>query len=157
MGPILRDTQGPDPLDLSLEENHRFQVAWPIWVEMSGDHIVEQHVHNLDIANWYLDAHPVSAGGFGFRAQRVAGNMYDFFSIDLEYPGGVHIHSMCRQVHGCWNWVGEDFTLEDRPSVAKKEIPDPYEEVGYPQNPYVPGSPPRWTRPRFGPRCAPCP
>ena len=74
---------------------------WQVWAEMSGDHIVEQHVHNLDIANWFLAAHPVSAVGFGFRAQRVAGNMYDFFSVDFEYPQGVHIHSMCRQVDGC--------------------------------------------------------
>ncbi len=111
---------------------------WQIWVEMSGDHICEQHVHNLDIANWFLDAHPVSAGGFGFRAQRVAGNMFDFFSVDLEYPGGVHVHSMCRQVHGCWNWVGEDFTYErGKPGDFQLEVPDPYEEVGYPNNPYV--------------------
>jgi len=111
---------------------------WQIWVEMSGDHICEQHVHNLDIANWFLDAHPVSAGGFGFRARRVAGNMYDFFSIDLEYPGGVHVHSMCRQVADCWNWVGEDFTYEHgKPGDFKFESPDPYEDVGYHGSPYV--------------------
>ncbi len=85
---------------------------WQLWVEMSGDHICEQHVHNIDVANWFLDSHPVSAGGFGWRARRIAGNMYDFFSVDFEYPHNVHIHSMCRQVGGCWNWVGEDFTYE---------------------------------------------
>ncbi|MCF7708541.1 MAG: Gfo/Idh/MocA family oxidoreductase [Verrucomicrobia bacterium] len=111
---------------------------WQIWVEMSGDHIVEQHVHNIDVANWYLDAHPISAGGFGDRAQRVAGNMYDFFSGDLEYPNGIHIHSMCRQVPGCWDWVGEGFTFEkSKPSNFKLSTPDPYEPVGYHRNPYV--------------------
>ena len=111
---------------------------WQLWVEMSGDHICEQHVHNLDIANWFLDAHPVSAGGFGFRARRVAGNMYDFFSVDLEYPGGIHVHSMCRQVGDCWNWVGEDFTFEHgKPGDFEPKTKDPYEEVGYPPNPYV--------------------
>ncbi|MFP4056241.1 MAG: Gfo/Idh/MocA family protein [Candidatus Brocadiia bacterium] len=85
---------------------------WQLWVEMSGDHIVEQHVHNIDIANWFLGSHPVSAVGFGHRARRKAGNMYDFFSLDLEYPDHIHVHSMCRQVAGCWNWVGEDFTFE---------------------------------------------
>jgi len=111
---------------------------WQLWVEMSGDHICEQHVHNLDIANWFLDAHPVSAGGFGFRARRVAGNMYDFFSVDLEYPNGVHVHSMCRQVGSCWNWVGEDFTFEHgRDGDFESTTPDPYEDVGYHRNPYV--------------------
>ena len=111
---------------------------WQLWVEMSGDHICEQHVHNLDIANWYVGTHPLSAGGFGFRARRVAGNMYDFFSADLEYPGGVHIHSMCRQIGDCWDWVGESFVYErGRPDGWKPTSPDPYEEVGYPSSGYV--------------------
>jgi predicted dehydrogenase len=105
---------------------------------MSGDHIVEQHVHNIDIATWYLDAHPISAGGFGFRARRVAGNMYDFFSVDFEYPNGVYVHSMCRQIDGCWNWVGEDFTFEHgREPGFQVQTPDPYEEPGYPGGDYV--------------------
>jgi myo-inositol 2-dehydrogenase / D-chiro-inositol 1-dehydrogenase len=111
---------------------------WQLWVEMSGDHICEQHVHNLDIANWYIGTHPQSAGGFGFRARRIAGNMYDFFSVDLEYPGGVYVHSMCRQVADCWNWVGESFVYErTKPRDWEPETPDPYEEVGYPPNAYV--------------------
>jgi myo-inositol 2-dehydrogenase / D-chiro-inositol 1-dehydrogenase len=115
----------------------RLISPWQIWVEMSGDHICEQHVHNLDIANWYIGTHPESAGGFGFRARRVAGNMYDFFSVDLEYPNKVHVHSMCRQVSGCWNWVGEDFNYgAPKPEEERVEVPDPYEEAGYPGNPY---------------------
>ena len=111
---------------------------WQLWTEMSGDHICEQHVHNLDIANWFLDAHPVSAGGFGYRVQRKAGNMYDFFSGDLEYPNGIHIHSMCRQIPECWDWVGEEFTYEKKkPGNFKPESKDPYEEVGYPGGGYV--------------------
>ena len=111
---------------------------WPIWLEMSGDHICEQHVHNLDIANWFCGSHPTSAGGFGYRVHRVAGNMYDFFSVDLEYPGNVHVHSMCRQVAGCWDWIGEDFTFEkQKPNGFKLESKDPYEAVGYPGGGYV--------------------
>jgi myo-inositol 2-dehydrogenase/D-chiro-inositol 1-dehydrogenase len=97
---------------------------------MSGDHICEQHVHNIDIANWFLGSHPLSAVGFGYRARRVAGNMYDFFSVDFEYPNGVHIHSTCRQVNGCWNWVGEEFTCE-KEGGGKPQGPDPYADVGY--------------------------
>jgi len=108
---------------------------WQLWVEMSGDHIVEQHVHNIDVANWYLQSHPLSARGFGWRARRKAGNMYDFFSVDLEYPNGVHIHSMCRQVGDCWNWVGEDFTYEK--GGGKPKEPAPYSDLPRKGNDYV--------------------
>jgi predicted dehydrogenase len=82
---------------------------WLNWVEMSGDHICEQHVHNLDVANWFLGRTPRSAVGFGGRARRESGNQFDFFSVDLDYGDNVHIHSQCRQISGCHNFVGELF------------------------------------------------
>ena len=82
---------------------------WLNWSEMSGDHITEQHVHNLDVANWFLGRHPESCVGFGGRARRQSGNQYDFFSLDLDYGDGVHIHSQCRQLSGCFNRIGEFF------------------------------------------------
>jgi len=110
---------------------------WQLWIEMSGDHICEQHVHNLDVANWFLNAHPESAVGFGGRARRIAGNMYDFFSVDLEYPGRIHIHSTCRQVGGCFNWVGEHFTYEkNAPRGYKPKLAIP-EEVPVEGGAYV--------------------
>lgn len=81
---------------------------WLNWIEMSGDHITEQHVHNLDIANWFIGRTPVSAVGFGGRARRESGNSFDFFSVDLDYGKNVHIHSQCRQISGCFNRVGEE-------------------------------------------------
>ncbi|HUS90391.1 MAG TPA: Gfo/Idh/MocA family oxidoreductase [Phycisphaerae bacterium] len=110
---------------------------WQLWVEMSGDHICEQHVHNLDIANWFLNAHPDAAVGFGGRARRVAGNMYDFFSVDLEYPGRIHIHSTCRQIGGCFNWVGEHFTFEKDPPRDYKPTLDRPEEIPFEGGAYV--------------------
>ena len=80
---------------------------WKSFTELSGDHICEQHVHNLDVANWFLGAHPIACVGMGGRARRQTGDQYDFFSVDYEYPDGVHIHSMCRQINGCWRRVGE--------------------------------------------------
>lgn len=82
---------------------------WLNWTELSGDHITEQHVHNLDVGNWYLGRTPVSVVGFGGRARRQTGNQYDFFSLDLDYGDGVHIHSQCRQLSGCYNRIGEFF------------------------------------------------
>jgi predicted dehydrogenase len=83
---------------------------WLNFTETSGDHIVEQHVHNLDVAVWFLGKLPVSAIGFGGRARRETGNMFDFFSIDLDFGDGVHIHSQCRQISGTYQGVGEMFT-----------------------------------------------
>jgi predicted dehydrogenase len=85
---------------------------WGGWCELSGDHIVEQHVHSIDVMNWFLGTHPLNCVSFGGRAKRNGGNMYDFFSSDYEFPGGVHIHSMCRQVNGTWGRVGQMFRGE---------------------------------------------
>jgi len=83
---------------------------WLNFTELSGDHIVEQHVHNLDVAVWFLGKLPVSAIGFGGRARRVSGNMFDFFSVDYDFGNDVHIHSQCRQITGAYGRVGEMFT-----------------------------------------------
>lgn len=83
---------------------------WLNFTELSGDHIVEQHVHNLDVAVWFLGRLPVSALGFGGRARRETGNMFDFFSVDLDFGDDVHIHSQCRQLSGAHQNVGEMFT-----------------------------------------------
>jgi predicted dehydrogenase len=83
---------------------------WLNFTELSGDHIVEQHVHNLDIAVWFLGKLPVSAVGFGGRARRQTGNQFDFFSVDYDFGDGVHIHSQCRQIAGTYQRVGEIFT-----------------------------------------------
>lgn len=83
---------------------------WLNFVEMSGDHIVEQHVHNLDVAIWFLGRLPTTANGFGGRARRTSGNSFDFFSVDFDFGGDVHIHSQCRQIAGTYSRVGELFT-----------------------------------------------
>jgi predicted dehydrogenase len=72
---------------------------WLYFTWLSGDHVVEQHIHNIDVANWVLGAHPVRAAGAGGRQQRTDekfGHVYDHFAVELEYPGGVRVLSMCR-------------------------------------------------------------
>ena len=83
---------------------------WLNFTELSGDHIVEQHVHNLDVAVWFLGRLPIAAVGFGGRARRETGNMFDFFSIDYDFGDDVHIHSQCRQLAGTYQHIGEMFT-----------------------------------------------
>ena len=82
---------------------------WLNFAELSGDHICEQHVHNIDVANWFIGRFPKTALAVGARMRRVSGNQYDFFSADLDYGDGVHIHSMCRQISECKNDVREFF------------------------------------------------
>ena len=80
---------------------------WVNWKWLSGDHIVEQHVHNLDVFTWFFGKKPVKAVGFGAKQRRLSGDQYDMFSVDFEYEGGIHLHSMCRQIDGCVNNVSE--------------------------------------------------
>ena len=80
---------------------------WVNWRWLSGDHIIEQHVHNIDVFTWFSGLKPVSAVGFGSRHRRVTGDQYDNFSIDFTMENGVHLHSMCRQIDGCSNNVSE--------------------------------------------------
>jgi len=82
---------------------------WVSFSSMSGDHIVEQHVHNLDVANWFIGHPPQTALGFGGRARRKTGDQFDFFSLDLDYGNGCRIHSMCRQINGTDGDVREFF------------------------------------------------
>lgn len=86
---------------------------WVYFTWLSGDHIVEQHVHNLDVVNWAMGAHPVRAVGMGGRQARTGpayGHIYDHFAIDYEYEGGCHLMSMCRQIDGCEKNVSESLT-----------------------------------------------
>ncbi len=83
---------------------------WVNWTWQSGDHIVEQHVHNIDVAHWFMGKHPIKAVGFGSRQRRITGDQYDNFSIDFTLDDGRHVHSMCRQINGCANNVTEYFT-----------------------------------------------
>lgn len=84
---------------------------WNYFTWLSGDHFVEQHVHNLDVMNWVIGAHPVRAvSGIGGRQVRTGvehGHIFDHFAVEFEYPGGVSMFSQARQINGCQNLVNE--------------------------------------------------
>jgi myo-inositol 2-dehydrogenase/D-chiro-inositol 1-dehydrogenase len=91
--------------DLEWQMRNWLYLTW-----LSGDHIVEQHVHNIDVVNWAMGAHPVSAEGMGGRQSRISndfGMVFDHFAIDYAYENGAHMMSMCRQVPDCANRVAE--------------------------------------------------
>ncbi|MFA7173174.1 MAG: Gfo/Idh/MocA family oxidoreductase [Kiritimatiellia bacterium] len=117
---------------------------WVNWTEMSGDHIVEQHVHQLDVVNWFLGRIPVKATAIGARHRRRSGNQYDCFSVDFDYGDGVNIHSMCRQISGTSNLVGEHFRTHNCEFVAGAKVVKlldgtelALEDCGHADNPLV--------------------
>jgi predicted dehydrogenase len=84
--------------------------CWPYFVWLSGDHIVEQHLHNMDVLNWAIGSHPVQCLGMGGRQTRTGpefGNIYDHFTVEYEYPGGIRVMSMSSQIEGSTPRVGE--------------------------------------------------
>jgi predicted dehydrogenase len=83
---------------MSLPEYHFYNWFHVDW--LCGDHIVEQHVHNLDRCNWVMQGHPIKAYGAGgrqFHTDR-GGNIYDHFMVEYEYADGTRMVSMCRQI-----------------------------------------------------------
>lgn len=115
---------------------------WLYFTWASGDHIVEQHIHNIDVMNWAIGATPlraISMGGRQVRTQPEYGQIFDHFSTELEYPNGVWITSTCRQIDGCATAVNENIVGTRGRSDPARWISGPDEWVfeGEANNPYV--------------------
>jgi myo-inositol 2-dehydrogenase/D-chiro-inositol 1-dehydrogenase len=92
--------------DLDYQVHNWYHFLW-----LCGDHIAEQHVHNLDVCNWIMKTHPIRCLGMGGRVAPCAdpsvdGNKYNFFAVEFEYPNGVRMHSQCRQINNVDDNVG---------------------------------------------------
>jgi len=83
---------------------------WYYFNWLCGDHIVEQHIHNLDVINWLKDAYPVSAQGQGGRQVRKGkdhGQIFDHHFVEFTYADGSKLFSQCRHIRDCWRNVSE--------------------------------------------------
>jgi myo-inositol 2-dehydrogenase / D-chiro-inositol 1-dehydrogenase len=83
---------------------------WYYFVWTCGDHIVEQHIHNLDVMNWVKKGHPVRANGMGGVEVRKGpdyGEIFDHHCVEFEYEDGSRMFSQCRHINGCWSDVSE--------------------------------------------------
>ena len=94
------------------ESDVEWQIRnWLYFTWLSGDHICEQHVHNLDVINWaFKDVQPETVHGLGgrqFRTDPKYGNIFDHFGVEFSYPNDVQTISMCRQIEGTANNVSE--------------------------------------------------
>ena len=85
----------------------QYQVHnWYHFVWLSGDHIVEQHVHGIDACNWIARGVPVQAtaiGGRQVRAEPGIGEIFDHHCVQYTYADGSHSFSECRQQPGTWS------------------------------------------------------
>lgn len=100
------------PRKLGQTEMEYQMRNWYYFNWLCGDHIVEQHVHNIDVANWAKNAYPVSVQGTGSRAWRTGkdyGEIYDNHAVELTYADGAVIYSQCRHFEGTANRVDETF------------------------------------------------
>jgi myo-inositol 2-dehydrogenase / D-chiro-inositol 1-dehydrogenase len=115
---------------------------WLYFTWLSGDHIVEQHVHNIDVINWAFQALPVKVMGMGGRQARTGpefGNIFDHFAVEYEYPNGVRVMSMCRQTKGAAERVEERLVGTKGVAFGYGEIKSgaPWKFEGQETNPYV--------------------
>jgi predicted dehydrogenase len=85
---------------------------WYYFNWLCGDHILEQHIHNIDVANWFKGGYPVTAQGMGGREVRNGkefGEIFDHHFVEFVYADGTVISSQCRHIPGCMNRVDEVF------------------------------------------------
>jgi myo-inositol 2-dehydrogenase/D-chiro-inositol 1-dehydrogenase len=99
-GPIWHVERTPAMSDMEWQMRNWYYFTW-----LSGDHIVEQHVHNLDKAAWVMkDQYPKSAVGLGGRQVRTDpkfGHIFDHHAVIFEYDNGARLFSFCRQMQNC--------------------------------------------------------
>jgi predicted dehydrogenase len=115
---------------------------WNYFTWLSGDHIVEQHVHNIDIAHWVMKGPPQKCIALGGRQQRTGpefGHIYDHFAVEFEWPGGARIASYCRQNDNTAGRVSEFFVGTKGKTNAAGGIwgESPFDFKGANPNPYV--------------------
>jgi predicted dehydrogenase len=114
---------------------------WLYFAWLSGDHITEQHVHNLDVCNWAMKGHPVKAtslGGRQVRTDMAYGHIFDHFATEYEYANGVKMLSMCRQIDNTASRVSEHIVGSKGTSNAQSiKAAKAWRFEGDRTNPYV--------------------
>lgn len=118
---------------------------WLYYTWLSGDHIVEQHVHNLDAINWAFQSPPEKVFGVGGRQARTTdqyGHIFDHFGLEYGYPDDRFAMSMCRQQVGTDGRVeelitGSEGTAKLSSGRAQLTGPNAWRFKGPQKNPYV--------------------
>jgi len=104
-GAIWVRPRQPGQTEMQYQVRNWYHFTW-----VCGDHIVEQHVHDLDVCNWIKRGHPIEAQGTGGRQVCTAkdqGEIFDHHAVEFTYDDGVKLFSYCRQISGCWGSFSE--------------------------------------------------
>ena len=127
------EKRNPEWSDMEFQNRGWYSFVW-----ICGDQVVEQHLHNIDVCNWFMGTHPmevIASGGAAWRPREEEyGNIYDHLTADFVYANGVHMASHCRQFPG--KEVAQD--VSER-IVCSKGVIDSAALRGakLPMNPYV--------------------
>jgi len=141
MGGLWVNQRKPGQGDVEWQIRNWLYFTW-----LSGDHICEQHVHNLDVVNWaFKDVQPETVHGLGGRQYRTGpeyGNIFDHFGVEFTYPNDVRTISMCRQIDRTADNVSERIVgtkgvCRPDPGVIEGEKPWKYQGPEVAVNPYV--------------------
>jgi predicted dehydrogenase len=97
----------PGQTEMEYQMRNWYYFNW-----LCGDHILEQHIHNIDVANWFIGGYPSQAQGMGGRQVRNGkdhGEIFDHHFVEFTYDSGAVISSQCRHQPGCMRKVNENF------------------------------------------------
>ena len=95
----------PGQTEMEYQMRNWYYFNW-----LCGDHIVEQHIHNIDVVNWFKGGYPVKAQGMGGRQVRKGkdhGEIFDHHYVEFQYADGSILNSQCRHIPGTMSKVDE--------------------------------------------------
>jgi predicted dehydrogenase len=129
----------PEQTEMEYQMRNWYYFNW-----LCGDHIVEQHIHNIDVINWLKGKYPIRAQGMGGRQVRTGedyGEIFDHHAVEFEYDDGSRMFSYCRHIPGCWDSVSEHVlgtkgTADISASVIRTNGEKPWKYRGPSNNPY---------------------
>lgn len=110
----------PQQTEMEYQMRNWYYFNW-----LCGDHILEQHIHNIDVANWFIGEYPASAQGMGGRQTRNGldhGEIFDHHFVEFTYPSGAVVASQCRHQKGCFRRVDEAFQGTKGAILARKGL-----------------------------------
>jgi len=97
--------RNPNWTEMEYQMRNWYYFNW-----LCGDHINEQHIHNIDVFNWAKQGYPVRAQGMGGRQVRSGkqyGEIFDHHYVEFEYADGAVLNSQCRHIPGTMSRVSE--------------------------------------------------
>ena len=106
-GGVWNNPRKPGQTEMEYQMRNWYYFNW-----LCGDQITEQHIHNIDVANWAKQGYPTEARGTGGRQVRTGkefGEIFDHHIVDFTYGDGTIINSQCRHYEGTYSIVDEKF------------------------------------------------